>query len=87
MSVPAESLDIRMARLEGAYEQINERLSELRGDVQTLHMAIRGLGDSLRAEIHAGDTALRRQMNAQFYWTLTLILGSILIPILRDLGR
>lgn len=87
-----------MARLEGAYEQINERLSELRGDVQSLHSAIRGLGETLRteigagettlrAEITAGDTSLRRQMSAQFYWTLTLILGSILIPILRDLGR
>jgi len=51
-----------MARLEGAYEQINLRLSELHVDVQ----------------------ALRTQIGGQFYWLLTLILGSILIPIIRD---
>ncbi len=64
-----DSLKIRMARLEGVYEQINERLGHLE--------------QRLSAEI--GD--LRRQMTSQFYWTLTFILGSILIPILRDLIR
>jgi hypothetical protein len=94
MSVPAESLDVRLARLEGAYEQINERLSERRGDLQTLQTLIRGLGDTFRSEITAGDTALRsemteirRQASAQFCWTLTLLLGSILMPFLRDLTR
>jgi hypothetical protein len=83
-----------MARLEGAYEQISERLSALRGDVQTVHTVIGRLSETMRSEIAAGDTALRsemtemrRQMNAQFYWTLTLILGSILIPFLRELAR
>jgi len=61
-NVAAEPLEIRMARLEGAYEQINLRLSELHVDVQ----------------------ALRTQIGGQFYWLLTLILGSILIPIIRD---
>ncbi len=65
----AEPIDIRMARLEGAYEQINERLGHLE--------------QRLSAEI----VDLRRQMTSQFYWTLTFILGSILIPILRDLIR
>lgn len=116
-----------MARLEGAYEQINERLSDLRGDVLSLRGLITGLGETLRPEISAGDAALRseisglgeslraemnalggtirseitagdmahrseiaemrRQMSGQFYWTLTLILGSILIPFLRELAR
>ena len=109
-------MDARMARLEGAYEQINERLSELRSDVQSLQALIRGLGETIRSEISAGDAALRseisagdaalraeigagdaalrsemteirRQLSAQFYWTLTLLLGSILIPFLRELTR
>lgn len=63
MSTAIEHLDVRMARLEGAYEQINQRLANLE----------RGLSD------------LRTQINTQFYWLLTLILGSILIPLLRDL--
>ena len=60
-----ERLDVRMARLEGAYEQINERLANLE----------RGVND------------LRHQVSTQFYWLLTLILGSILIPIVRDVMR
>jgi len=94
MNVPAESLDIRMARLEGAYEQINERLAELRGDVQSIRSLITGLAETLRTEITAGDAALRaemgemrRQISAQFYWVLTLVLGSILIPLLREFAR
>jgi hypothetical protein len=29
---------------------------------------------------------MRRRTDAQFYWLLTLVLGSILVPILRDLA-
>ena len=34
MSIPVGSLEIRMARLEGAYEQINVRLSDLSAELQ-----------------------------------------------------
>jgi len=67
---------IRMARLEGAYQQINERLGLLE---QRLTSAI--------ASLRLDFTELRRQINTQFYWLLTFVLGSILIPILRDLMR
>jgi hypothetical protein len=30
---------------------------------------------------------IRRQMNGQFFWLLTFVLGSILVPILRDFVR
>ena len=76
MSIPVGSLEIRMARLEGAYEQINVRLSDLSAELRT---EVGGV----RAEV----SELRRQMNTQFYWILTFVLGSILIPILRDLTR
>ena len=71
-----EQLEIRMARLEGAYEQINERLGLLK---QRLTSEI--------ASLRLNFTELRRQINTQFYWLLTFVLGSILIPILRDLMR
>ena len=102
-----EALEIRMAKLEGGYEQINERLGTieqrltseigaLRGDITSLRsdmtslrseMSTRSDVVSLRAEMRAGDADLRKQMNAQFFWLLTFVLGSILIPILRDLAR
>jgi len=90
----AEPTEIRMARLEGAYEQINERLGTLeqrlveeirsvRGDVGS----VRGEIAALRSDMNSSQDELRRQMASQFYWLLTLILGSILIPLLRDLLR
>ena len=74
--VAIEQLEIRMARLEGAYQQINERLGLLE---QRLTSEI--------ASLRLDFTELRRQINTQFYWLLTFILGSILIPMLRDLMR
>lgn len=76
----AEPIEIRMARLEGAYEQINERLPELRSDLQTGLM-------SVRSEIRSEIVELRRQIQTQFYWLLTFVLGSILVPIVRDLAQ
>jgi hypothetical protein len=68
--------DIWMARLEGAYAQINERLAGLENRL-VAEMA------GLRAEL----SELRRQITSQFCWVLTLLLGSILIPFLRDIVR
>ena len=65
-----------MASLEGAYQQINERLGLLE---QRLTSEI--------ASLRLDFTELRRQINTQFFWLLTFVLGSILIPILRDLMR
>ena len=78
----AEALDIRMARLEGAYAQINERLGALEQRLSSEIGSVRselstGLG-SVRMEI----AALRKQMSGQFYWLLTFVLGSILIPLI-----
>jgi len=69
-SMAAEPIEIRMARLEGAYEQISERLGVMERLLSGLSVEIRDL---------------RGQTSTQFYWLLTLILGSILIPILRDI--
>jgi len=71
-----DPLEIRMASLEGAYQQINERLGLLE---QRLTSEI--------ASLRLDFTELRRQINTQFYWLLTFVLGSILIPILRDRMR
>ena len=75
-----ERLDIRMARLEGAYAQINERLGALENRLVTEMGA-------LRTEFRTEHAELRRQITTQSYWVLTLILGSILIPFLRDFIR
>lgn len=104
-----DALDIRMARLEGAFAQINERLgslenrlvaeisglktemsSEIGGLRAEMRSEITGLRVEMRSEIaglRADHAELRRQMTTQFYWMLTFILGSILVPLLRDLVK
>src|SRR3990172_10435964 len=145
ITMAIEALEIRMARLEGGYEQINERLggieqrlgsfeqrftaeitslrsemasrtdlaslrsemasrteltslrSEMasRADLASLRsemasmrseMATRSDVTALRSEMRAADADLRKQMKAQFFWLLTFVLGSILVPILRHLA-
>ncbi len=113
-SMAIEALEIRMAKLEGGYEQINERLGAIehrltaleqrfvsemtslrsemtsqRSETSSLRSEIASRSDlaSLRSEMGASISELRRQMNGQFYWLLTFVLGSILVPILRDLAR
>jgi len=72
----AEPMDIRMARLEGAYERITARLAGVEREVA-----------ALRADVGAQFAEQHRRVDVQFYWLLTLVLGSILIPVLRDLAR
>ena len=92
-----EALEIRMARLEGAYEQINERLAGVERELSAfraefkaeLKAEIGGVRSEIRSEIAAlrSDNAdIRKQLQTQFYWTLTLILGAVLFPVLRDLA-
>ena len=65
-SVAAEALDIRMARLEGAYQQIDHRLATIEVDIR-----------DLRGEIGQ----LRTDGRQQFYWIIGLIVVTILAPI------
>src|SRR4030067_87396 len=45
MSIPVGSLEIRMARLEGAYEQINVRLSDLSAELRAAPSAAAPRGE------------------------------------------
>ena len=57
-------------------EPLDVRMAKLEGATNRSNERLGGL---------SGEVAdLRRQMNTQFYWLLTFVLGSIIIPILRD---
>lgn len=79
-----DALEIRMARLEGAYEQINVRLGSLEREVAALRAEFKTEIVGLRSDLNSTADRMRRQMQTQFYWTLTFILGAILIPILQN---
>lgn len=56
---PANPLEVRMARLEGSYEQIDKRLSSLEGQVAEIRGDIR----SFRADV---DTKLNTLQTVTF---------------------
>jgi hypothetical protein len=66
----SQMLDVRLARLEGAYEQVNERMRAF-----DLHF------DRLETKI---DTN-RAHTDRQFFWTIGLIVVSILLPLVTRL--
>ncbi len=69
-----EALEVRMARLEGAYEQVDRRLGSIE----------ERLG-GLEARIDAIASELRRQ----FYWTLAFLapLYGLLVGLILQLRR
>jgi hypothetical protein len=77
----ADAREVRIAHLEGAYEQIDKRLGAIEGDVRELRGELRNSITSLRSELLA-------RMDHQFFWVLGLLIVSILIPIaLRLFGH
>ena len=73
----ADALEVRIARLEGAYEQIDKRLGSIENDIR-----------DLRTEIHILADRLITRMDRQFFWVLGLLVVSIILPIaLRFGGR
>ncbi|MBI2822501.1 MAG: hypothetical protein HYX74_09775 [Acidobacteria bacterium] len=55
-----DALEVRMAHLEGAYEQINKRL----GGVEVGLGQLRSEMGQLRSEMNSGTAQLRSEMNA-----------------------
>ena len=62
----------RMSKLEGAYEQVNERLGDMNGRIDVTNTRI----DQLRTDMDARIDRLGAQMNARFNSILVLMLGS-----------
>jgi hypothetical protein len=61
-----DSLEIRMARLEGIYAQIDRRLTTIEADLRDLRVKI---------------PELRQHMHQQFRWVIGLVVVTILVPI------
>jgi tetrahydromethanopterin S-methyltransferase subunit G len=72
MAMAAESLEVRMARLEGAYEQIDkrlgsieERLARLEGKVDQLDSRINGRIDAMDSRINGRIDAMDSRINGR----------------------
>ena len=66
----AQPLDIRMARLEGAYEQISKRLDGIDHRL-----------DGIDRRLDSAFARLEQKVDWQFFWLLGLIIVSILLPL------
>ena len=82
MTTQTPASEERISRLEGAYEQVNERLGDLTQGQTSLREEIRQVDANLREGIRQVDTnlraevgALRSDMNARFNILLVLIGG------------
>ncbi len=65
MTTQTPTTEERLSRLEGAYEQVNERLADLRADM-----------NERLSELAGGQAALRSEMNSRFN-TLLVLLGGV----------
>jgi hypothetical protein len=73
----AEALDIRLARLEGSFEQIDKRLASLEQGVQTLGGRIEGRIDSLDARLSGRIDSLAARMDAMVLWLAGILVTSL----------
>jgi len=98
----AQPLEIRMAHLEGAYEQINHRLGNVEDRLGRLEMKVDNLAERVDAKIDGLPARFEGQLDSfraemerrfsavdqKFLWVIGLIVVSILIPLIqRFLGH
>ena len=77
MTTQAQTPEERLSKLEGAYEQVNERLGDLREEIRH--------GDAaLRAEMNERLREIRSEMHRQTYLIIGVIGG--LVTLLRFIG-
>ena len=77
----ADALEVRMAHLEGAYEQIDRRLGAVEGGIVVLDRRIDEGFTQVRTEIQSVRGELLGRMDREFFWILGLLIVSILVPI------
>jgi hypothetical protein len=70
VDMAVDALEVRIARLEGAYEQMDKRLATIEVDIR-----------ELRGDVQAVRTELLSRMDRQFFWIIGLLIVSILLPI------
>lgn len=89
----AQALEIRMAHLEGAYEQINHRLGNVEQRLGSLESRMdAGFAqvdnrfaqvDARFAQIDQRFGRIEQRMDQSFMWLLGLLVVSILLPIVQ----
>ncbi|HEV2261490.1 MAG TPA: hypothetical protein VGR69_04290 [Candidatus Rubrimentiphilum sp.] len=71
----AQPLEIRMAHLEGAYEQVSQRLNGIDRRLENLEQKVDATRDMLLVRID--------HLDQKFLWVIGLVLVSILLPLVQ----
>lgn len=66
----ADALEVRIAHLEGAFEQVDKRLGSIENRMS-----------ALERKVDEGFARVRVEMDRQFLWVLGLLIVSILLPV------
>ncbi|MDE2481994.1 MAG: hypothetical protein KGN02_07370 [bacterium] len=83
----AVSFDVRMAHLEGAYEQINHRMGAIEKRLDGFDARFAQV-DARFAQVDARLAQLDGKIDAHFLWILGLLIVSIILPVIMHLiGR
>ena len=64
----AQSWEPRVSRLEGAIEQIGDRLADLHGDMTTLRAEMTALRSEMRDDIRTLDEKIDRNLHVTIGW-------------------
>jgi hypothetical protein len=84
-----DALDVRMARLEGAYEQINVRLGGVEHRLESLEQRVTAEFAALRSEIRDSTAVLRKEMHeadTELRKRLDLLLVGVFFAILLQIA-
>lgn len=66
----ADALEVQIAHLEGAFEQVDKRLGSIENRMS-----------ALERKVDEGFARVRVEMDRQFFWVLGLLVVSILLPV------
>ena len=73
-SMAADALEVRIAHLEGAYEQIDKRLGSLEGRMASLERKVDEGFAHLRRDLTQAIDRVGQKLDATFRWVIGIVL-------------
>lgn len=77
----ADAIEMRLARLEGSYEQVSARLGAIESLIGQMDTRIDQRISGLDTRIDQRISRLEEKVDGQFHWVVGLVLIAILVPI------
>ena len=77
----AQPLEIRMAHLEGAYEQVSQRLSGIESRLTGFEQRVEQRFGQLDERLDRRFEALSEEIDQRSLWLMGLVLISIILPV------